>query len=210
MSFTAAQQQAIRTRGNVLVVAGAGSGKTHTLIERACDCLLNETPPPALAELLLVTFTEAAAAEMRRRLRTRLEERAQQSGDSRWAEQVALFDTAHIGTLHSFCFRLVSQHFHQLALDPQLNVLPDAEARLLAGETLDAVLEDQFNTASPHVAAVQQLLQVQAAGRDRTLRNLVLKVHRYSQSLPNPDAWFSRQFEIFELDLQDVRRKWHA
>lgn len=208
MNLTAAQQLAVAAPGNVLVVAGAGSGKTRTLIERACACLRSGTPATALSELLLVTFTEAAAAEMRQRLRARLEEWAQQSGDSRWAEQVALFDTAHIGTLHSFCFRLVNQHFHQLALDPQLTVLPNAEARLLAEETLDAVLEDQFNTASPHAAAVQQLLQVQAAGRVRTLRHLVFRVHAYSRSLPNPEAWFRRQFAIFENSLPIAWQEW--
>ncbi len=207
MSLTAAQLRAVRARGNVLVLAGAGSGKTSTLVERLLDTLLSEKPPPAVCDFLVVTFTEAAAAELRQRLRARLtEEQARHPGDTRWAEQLALFDTAHIGTIHSFCFQLIGQYFHQLELDPQLNVLPEAEARLLAGEILEAVIEEQFNTDAAD--ALQQLLQVQAGGRDRVLRNLVLKVHRYSQSLPDPEAWFRRQLDVFESPAPEAWQAW--
>ena len=137
MSLTPAQQQAVTARGNVLVVAGAGTGKTRTLVERCLGCLLEEKPPASLEEILVGTFTEAAAAEMRQRLRARLEQQArEQPGQARWQEQLALFETAHIGTLHSFCLQLVRQHFYELELDPQLTVLAAEEERLLASETL--------------------------------------------------------------------------
>src|SRR5882762_9905814 len=137
MSFTPAQQEAIAARGNVLVVAGAGTGKTSTLVERCLSCLLDEKPPASLDEILMVTFTDAAAAEMRQRIRTGMEEKlAGHSNDLRWSEQLALFDTAHIGTLHSFCLQLVRQHFYELELDPQVSVMAEEEARLLAEETL--------------------------------------------------------------------------
>src|SRR5579863_2896514 len=104
MSLTAAQKSAIAARGNVLVVAGAGTGKTSTLVERCLNCLLEERPPASLDEILMVTFTDAAAAEMRQRIREKLEEKLSGVADRpRWMEQLALFDTAHIGTLHSFC-----------------------------------------------------------------------------------------------------------
>src|ERR1700753_1535250 len=105
-SMTVSQQAALTARGNVLVVAGAGTGKTHTLVERCCSLLLDEGC--SLDEILLVTFTDAAA-EMRKRIRARLVERASQSTDARWIqrleEQIALLDTAYISTLHSFCLR---------------------------------------------------------------------------------------------------------
>src|SRR5271157_4879267 len=91
-SLTPAQRQAVTARGNVLVMAGAGTGKTHTLVERCLHCLCQEQPPASLGEILVVTFTEAAAAEMRRRLREQLEEKSRaEPDDPRWAEQLALF-----------------------------------------------------------------------------------------------------------------------
>src|ERR1700690_1759202 len=90
--LTTAQQQAVTARGNVLVMAGAGTGKTHTLVERCLHCLCEEQPPASLEEILVVTFTEAAAAEMRRRLREQLEEKLHAAPDEpRWMEQIALF-----------------------------------------------------------------------------------------------------------------------
>src|SRR5262249_7653385 len=135
---TQAQRQAITTPGNVLVVAGAGTGKTSTLVGRCLRVLLEERC--ALQEILMVTFTEAAAAEMRQRIREALLERQQaQPEDTHLIEQVALLDTAAISTLHSFCLQLVSEHFHELGIDPQVTVLDPSQTRPLAEETLDGV-----------------------------------------------------------------------
>src|SRR5436305_1369600 len=102
MSLTPNQAQAVAARGNVLVAAGAGTGKTRTLVERCLDCLVHEQTPVSIDEILMITFTEAAAAEMRRRIRDRLEEEKRlDSADTRWPEQLALFESAQIGTLHS-------------------------------------------------------------------------------------------------------------
>src|SRR3954462_8020884 len=103
MNLTSAQQEAILARGNVLVVAGAGTGKTRTLVERCLNCLLEEKPPASLDEILMVTFTEASAAEMRQRIRVRLEQELvaalkQDPHDQHWHEQIAQFETARIGT----------------------------------------------------------------------------------------------------------------
>src|SRR5882757_4109006 len=97
--LTPSQRRAVLARGNVLVMAGAGTGKTKTLVERCLDCLDRERI--SLDELLIVTFTEAAAAEMRVRLRRELEKKsAAAPDDEHWPRQLALFDVAHIGTLH--------------------------------------------------------------------------------------------------------------
>src|SRR5712691_10382549 len=114
MSLTAAQNDAVTARGNVVVVAGAGTGKTSTLVERCLNCLVHETPPASLDEILIVTFTEAAAAEIRQRIRVRLEGELRLNPENpRWHEELALFETAHIGTLHGFCLQLVRQHFYE-------------------------------------------------------------------------------------------------
>jgi ATP-dependent helicase/nuclease subunit A len=139
-AFTLAQQSAIAARGNVLIIAGAGTGKTRTLIERCLQLLRDGV---SLDRLLLVTFTEAAAAEMRARLRKALQDELQQApvGDADiLAEQLALLDTAQISTLHSFCLRLVREHFHHLAIDPQLVILDEGQTRPLSRDCLTSLL----------------------------------------------------------------------
>ena len=208
MNLTFSQQEAIAARGNVLVVAGAGTGKTSTLVERCLDCLLHEKPPASLDEILMVTFTDAAAAEMRQRIRIRLEEQLEQHPENlRWHEQLAIFETAHIGTLHSFCLQLVRQHFYALDLDPQFSVLPAEEARLLAHETLEALLQKHYTGRTPEAKAVQQLIQAQARGSDQPIRVLVLRLHHYTQTLPDPAGWFREQLESFATP--DPTR-WHG
>ncbi len=199
MSLTKAQNEAVAARGNVLVVAGAGTGKTSTLVERCLGCLLDEKPPASLDEILMVTFTDAAAAEMRQRIRERLEEKLSGHSDRlRWSEQLALFDTAHIGTLHSFCLQLVRQHFYELELDPQLTVLPEEEAKLLADETLENILQAHYAGKTAAAEAVQQLIQAQGRGWDQPIRTLVLRLHHYTQTLRDPEGWLTSQLGIFE------------
>ncbi len=205
MSLTPAQLQAIAARGNVLVVAGAGTGKTRTLVERCLNCLLEERPPASLDEILMVTFTEAAAAEMRQRIRARLEEElknAELNGAPakvlhHWHEQLALFEAAHIGTLHSFCLKLVRQHFYELGLDPQLSVLAEEESHLLAQETLEQLLQRHYAGQTGAAKAVLQLIQTQVGGSDQPVRALVLRLHEYTQTLASPSAWLDNQLAAF-------------
>lgn len=209
MSFTAAQQEAIAARGNVLVVAGDGTGKTRTLVERCLGCLLGEMPRVSLDEILMVTFTEAAATEMRQRIRSRLEEESQRNGhDVQWQEQLALFETAHIGTLHSFCFQLVRQHFYQLELDPQLSVLAPEEARLLAEETLDGLLQGHYAGQGSVSQAVRQLIQIQGRGWDKPIRSLVMRLHHFAQALPYPAGWLEGQLALFATPEPLSWRTW--
>ncbi len=209
MSLTRSQQEAVAARGNVLVVAGAGTGKTRTLVERCLDCLVSERPRASLEELLVVTFTEAAAAEMRQRIRARIEEeRARDPREMHWEEQAALFETAHIGTIHSFCFELVRAHFYELELDPQLSILPEEEARLLAEETLDQVLRTHYAGSGPADEAIRQLIQTQARGADQPIRALVLRLHRYTQALPDPAGWLRLQLDAFANPEPAQWREW--
>src|ERR1041385_6762722 len=213
MKLTSAQQSAISASGNVLVIAGAGTGKTRTLVERCLNCILEERV--ALSEILVVTFTEAAAAEMRQRLRDRLREQG-----NRAAEQLALFETAHIGTLHSFCLELVRRHFYVLELDPQFTVMSEEEARLLANEELDKLLAEKYAEKGDRADAIRELIVAQGEGSDQAIRALVLRVHEYSQTLPDPEAWMSAQREQFaapepahwrawlEEALADFKQRW--
>jgi ATP-dependent helicase/nuclease subunit A len=196
---TPAQQIAIEAQGNVLVQAAAGSGKTSTLVQRCLARILAATDPVPVDRMLLVTFTEAAAAEMRARLRAALLERHAAAPDNRWIqEQLALLDAAPIGTLHSFCLQLVRQHFFVLGLDPQLIVLDEAEARILAEEVLDQLLRQHYAREDLFDQAVQALLRQRNGGWDGPIRQLVLRLHAYGQSLPDPECWFREQQALFE------------
>ena len=221
MNMTDAQKRAIDARGNVLVAAGAGTGKTRTLVERCLSCLLDEKAPASIDEILMVTFTEAAAAEMRRRIRDRLEQQKQACPESPyWQEQLALFESAHIGTLHSFCLRLVRQHFYELGLDPQLAVLAEEEAILLAEETLDQMLQRHYAADDAPARAVQNLIRAKGGGGDLPIRNLVLQLYHYTQTLPDPGAWGSQQLTHFgsaepsvwqgwlDAAIKDLSRRW--
>lgn len=215
------QQRAIAAGGNVLVEAAAGAGKTRTVVERCLDRVLRAPDPVSFENLLMVTFTEAAAAEMRRRIREALEARHAAAPDHAWlAEQLALLDSACIGTLHSFCLRLVREHFHVLGLDPQVSVLDDAQARLLAAETLDAILQRHYAGSAPADQAVQRLILEHGGGRDESLRALALRLHDYAQTLPDADGWLRGQLASFQSPqpapweawllegLADWRREW--
>jgi ATP-dependent helicase/nuclease subunit A len=207
--LTPSQRRAVNARGNVLVMAGAGTGKTHTLIERCLHCLCSEQPPASLEEILVVTFTEAAAAEMRRRLREQLEEKLRAAPEEpRWMEQIALFDTAHIGTLHGFCLKLVREHFHELGLDPQLAVLDAGEARLLAEETLNEELQEHYAGQDELAEAVQKLIQIYGGGRDQTIRQLVLRLHHYAQTRPDADGWLAEQIKNFSATKPADWQRW--
>jgi len=191
-SLTTAQQQAVRERGNVLVMAGAGTGKTKTLVERCLDCL--ECDHAQIDELLIVTFTEAAAAEMRLRLRRAIEQRAAANPAADfWREQLARFDLAHIGTLHGFCLQLVRDHFYELGLDPRVAILDEGESRQLANETLDEQLAAHYEGKKDFSSVVQELIHAHGGGRDENIRKLVHRLHHYSQTRPDAAGWLARQ-----------------
>jgi ATP-dependent helicase/nuclease subunit A len=206
-SLTPSQRQAVAARGNVLVMAGAGTGKTKTLVARCLDCLDRERA--SLDELLIVTFTEAAAAEMRLRLRRELEKKISAApDDEHWPRQLALFDIAHIGTLHSFCLQLVREHFHELGLDPQLAMLDEGEARQLANETLDEQFQSHYEGKDEFSRAVQNLIQIYGNGRDEKIRALVLRLHNHSQTRPDAAGWLAAQLQKFSATEPTDWQNW--
>src|SRR4051794_37713929 len=143
--WTAPPWRARTTPGRTLLVpAAAGSGKTAVLAERCAHLVCDADDPCEVDELLVVTFTEAAAAEMRTRIGKALRERFASKPSPRLAHQLVLLDRAAIGTLHGFCSRLLRQHFHLVGLDPAFSVLDADEARLLRGEIARQLMADRF------------------------------------------------------------------
>ena len=204
---TKSQQLAIAARGNVLVSAGAGTGKTSTLVERCIRLVLDEGL--SLERILMVTFTEAAAAEMRLRLREALQQKLDEPGApaNRVTQQLALLDTAHISTLHGFCLRLVREHFHELEIDPDVQVLDDEQTRPLISDTLDQLLERHYAAGTTSSLAVHELVRRLGRGSDASVRELVVQLHRFTQTLPDPRQWLDQQVAAFGEAQPD---RWRA
>src|SRR5437899_17763 len=168
-TLTDSQGQAIQARGNVLLVAGAGTGKTSTLVERCVRLLLEENC--SLDEILMVTFTEAAAAQMRSRIRAQLLGLQATLGEDcapgqHVQKQVALLDTAHICTLHSFCLQLLRAHFYQLGLDPAVVVLDERQTAPLIAPAFDSLFHRYYAEDTPEAISVQQLVRDLGGGSD--------------------------------------------
>lgn len=194
--WTDAQLRGIRTVGtNLLVSAAAGSGKTAMLSER-CANLVCDAPEPFrcdVDELLVVTFTEAAANEMRGRVAQALRARVGRAGDGddvlRLRRQLALIDQAQVSTLHSFCSRLLRQHFHVVGLDPAFAVMDAEEARLLRLEVGRQLMADRYELDDG--GEFQRLVDAYAEGDDERLLRQVMRVHDLIVSLVDPDAWLA-------------------
>ncbi|MGE5675932.1 MAG: helicase-exonuclease AddAB subunit AddA [Mycobacterium leprae] len=207
--WTAEQEQAIKAGGNnILVAAAAGAGKTATLVERVIRRLADPQDPLDVDRLLVVTFTEAAAAEMRERIGSALQTAlAQQPENARLQRQLALLGRASISTLHSFCLGLLRQYFYRLGLDPALTVMGEHEAMLLRHEVLDSLFAKRFDAETPTGAELQggdgpffALVERYGGGRDdEGLKQLVLALYDYVQSLPWPEQWLAEAAASFAV-----------
>ncbi len=200
MSWSKAQRAAIETRGcNILVAAAAGSGKTSVLVERIIQRLLDAKAPLDVDRLLVVTFTSAAAAEMRERIGAALQRVLQEKGGDRHVErQLALLGSASISTLHGFCQSVIRQHFHRLDLDPAFRVGSEAEMELLRQDVLEALCEEKY-------AATEEgfLTLVEHYGGERDdepLYRLVLDLYEFSRSHAWPKEWLEELPRAFRSD----------
>ena len=207
--FTPDQYAAIQARGDTLVVAGAGAGKTGTLVERCIRLLLDGDQPVAVSKILVVTFTEAAAAEVRKRIRAELENVAVSEPTNDWVqEQIAGLDTAQICTLHSFCLALLRENFYALEMDPAVAVLPGEQAEMLFHEVFEEVLNEHFAGKHNFSGAVQAVIRSHFRGWEKPLREFIRKLHHYTQTRPRPEAWFAKQIEQLAGNGVPMWRQW--
>jgi ATP-dependent helicase/nuclease subunit A len=195
--WTEQQLAAINTRGrNILVAAGAGTGKTAVLVERIIQGLLAEENPLDLGRLLVVTFTDAAAAEMRDRIRKALGE-APGPKPLQPAAAAAAHHAAESVHLHPPLL-LLRGHPPLLPssdLDPSFRVMDENEAMLLQHEALDGLFEELYAGEGPFLS----LVEAYGGRTDEKLRELVLAMSDYSRSLPRPEEWLSRAAAQFQL-----------
>ena len=146
VTFTPEQQRVIDLQGcNILVSAAAGSGKTAVLVERIVKKVCDETKPVDIDRLLIVTFTNAAAAEMRERIAAGIAAMLEENPDSEHIQrQATLLHNAQITTIDSFCLFILRNHFNEIGLDPAFRIADEGEIRLMQQDVLQEMIEDAY------------------------------------------------------------------
>lgn len=199
-SWTAEQKSAIEARGgSLLVSAAAGSGKTAVLVERLLRLITGENGCDA-DRLLVVTFTNAAAAELKERVSRRLAESiAQNPLDQNLQRQQMLLQNAHISTIHSFCLDLLRAHFEALDLPPDFRIADENEGELLRGEVLDDLFEECYAAARRGGdEAFACLSALFSTGRgDAALAETVLRLHDFVRSLDDPEGFLDSTASMY-------------
>lgn len=196
MNYTPHQQEAIESRGeDLLISAAAGSGKTRVLVDRIVHMMVCDRVE--LAQMLIVTFTNAAAGEMKARLRQSLAEAVAESADEEarafLIRQMEMLPEAHISTMHAFCISELKRFYHVLSLDPNFKILPEATTTILREEALEKVMDAAYAEGD---AGFLQLVEAYGGRNgDEALRELVRGVYGRIQAQADPLAWLEVEAE---------------
>jgi ATP-dependent helicase/nuclease subunit A len=187
--YTPDQQRVIDLRGcNMLVSAAAGSGKTAVLVERIIGMVCDQDHPVDIDRLLIVTFTNAAAAEMRERIRLGISERLNQQPDQEHIQrQATLLHHAQITTIDSFCLFLIRNHFQEIGLDPAFRVADEGEIKLLRQDVMQEMLEDYYGEKKPEFYHCVEYFC--PGGKEKILEQYIFNLYDYAESYPRPEAW---------------------
>ncbi len=205
VSWTKEQQQVIELRNrNILVSAAAGSGKTAVLVERIITRLIKDANPIDVDQLLIVTYTEAAASEMRERIRSAIEKQLEETPENvHLQRQATLIHSALITTIHSFCLSVIRNHFHVIDLDPGFRIGEEGELKLLKQDVLQQVLEFYYERGEQKFL---EFVEHFATGRDDSnVVELILQIFEFSRSYPNPEEWLISCVKMYRVaDLEEL------
>ena len=196
IKWTKEQQQVIQSRSsNLLVSAAAGSGKTAVLIERIIQLILDENNPIDIDELLVVTFTKAAASEMRERVGREIEKALGLNPENTHLQrQLMLLNSADIATIDSFCNKVLKTHSHIVNLDSNFKVVEPSENDILALETVEELFEDLYEENNENFL---NLLSWYSSKRgDSKLSELILTINNFINSYPFPIKWLKDKVEF--------------
>lgn len=202
LTWTAAQWKAIWATGSdVLVSAAAGSGKTAVLIDRLIQKVIAKEQPINVDELLVVTFTNASAAEMRHRMAEALEKAiANDPTSNHLRKQLSLLNKAQISTLHSFCLNIVRQYAYMLTIDPGFRIANETEAAIMRDDMLAEVLEEAYHVDNPE--AMYRLSDSFTSDRDdQSIEVMIEKLYSYSRVHPEPQKWLLAIPEAYNLPV---------
>ena len=199
VKWTPEQEKVISLRNrNILVSAAAGSGKTAVLVERIITMLTKDEPPINVDELLIVTFTEAAASEMKERILSAIEKKLEENPDDvHLQKQSTLIHGAMITTIHSFCLSVIREYFHTIDLDPSFRIGEEGELKLLQKEVLQKLLEEQYAEGNEKFLSFVECF---ATGRDdKKLEEFILQLDTFSGSYPNGEKWLDECVHAYDV-----------
>lgn len=216
VSWTEQQQQVIDARKkNILVSAAAGSGKTAVLVERIITMVSQKENPVDIDKLLVVTFTNAAAAEMSERILQALEKKAEEEPENmHLRKQITLVKNAHICTFHSFCQSVIRNHFNEIELDPNFRIGDDTELQLMKNDVMEALFEEKYKVYREEKEQAQaekremtkeeeafiNLVECYAGNKsDDGLREIILQLYHFAMSSPWPEEWLEEKKKMYEV-----------
>ena len=205
--WTDEQLLAIETRGkNLLVAAAAGSGKTAVLVERIIKIITDDNNPVDIDKLLVVTFTNAAASEMRERIGDAISKKLEEMPDSKMLQrQLALLNKSNITTIHSFCLDIIKNNFHLIDLDPGFRIGDETECTIIKQDVLIELFEDKYDKEDEDFL---NLIEAYCTNRDdERLKEIVLKLYNFSMSGPWPSVWLREKAQEFNINSLDELEK---
>ena len=205
--WTEEQELAINTRKcNLLVAAAAGSGKTAVLVERIIKMITEGENPVDIDKLLVVTFTNAAASEMRERIGDAISKKLEEMPDSKMLQrQLALLNKSNITTIHSFCLDIIKNNFHLIDLDPGFRIGDETECTLIKQDVLIELFEDKYDKEDEDFL---NLIEAYCTNRDdERLKEIVLKLYNFSMSGPWPSVWLREKAQEFNINSLDELEK---
>lgn len=215
--WTNAQEKAIYEpsgEGNILISAAAGSGKTAVLVERIVEMITRGENPVSVDELLVVTFTEAAAAEMRERIIKRINKAYREAIDLNntdkakyLKEQIHLTGSADINTIDSFCLNVVKNNFHVLGIDPNFGIMDNSEGEMLSDDAMTELFSELYTTDNEEdKERFTYLVNTYASNRDdEGLKKIIRKVYRFVQSFPQPWKWLHEKAQMYSADMTESK-----
>lgn len=207
VKWTEEQQKVIELqKRNILVSAAAGSGKTAVLVERIIQMVTRKENPIDIDRLLIVTFTRAAAGEMRERIGEALEQRLQEEPENEHLQrQATLLHHAQINTIHGFCSYVIRNYFHKISLDPGYRMANEGELELLKKDVVGQVLECAYEEAEPDFL---YFVECYASGKtDEKLEELILKLYEFSMSYPWPREWLLQCQKQYDAEKEEDLEK---
>ncbi len=210
VEFTPAQKSVIDTRDrNILVSAAAGSGKTAVLVERIIQKICDEVHPVDVDRLLIVTFTHAAAAQMKERINKAISKKLDENPlNEHLQRQAALIHNAQITTIDSFCLFVMRNNFNAIGIDPGFRVADEAEIKMIKADVLKNLLEEKYTLKEESFLKFVECYSAKAD--EKQIEDAIEKLFTFSQSYPFPEDWLNeRRLDYFAENEEDLSNsKW--